>query len=405
MCWDWFGPSNGVPYTAFCVGFRSGAVQTHDGHLWFATYSGALEVVPEGQGNKLPAAPVVIEGIEVSGAILPPLSTKGFIVKPNPGPIQINYALPKLSDCEQLRFRYRLVGLGDDDWVAAGGERKATFVHLSPGAYRFEVQGREGDGPWLPSIASVAFTVRAAWWQTFWFRLAFVLAVLLGSGWLVREMERRRLRRRMRELEQQHALANERARIARDIHDELGSSLTQIGIQSKLAQIGTPEATRQHVDNIAGIAQRTAVMFDEIVWAVNPRNDTLASFLEYLGDHAHNFLRGAGIRCELEFPNDVPMLALEAATRHHAFMAIKEALNNVVKHARASEVRLAAKLDGGKLLVKITDNGCGFELGRETVGADGLRNMKNRMAELGGDCRIESRLGEGTCTSFELPID
>jgi len=205
-------------------------------------------------------------------------------------------------------------------------------------------------------------------------------------------------------LEQQHALERERARIARDMHDDLGASLTQITIASQLARLDPPEEASGHIDEIAAIAQRTVTALDEIVWAVNPRNDTLPALIGYLTQHAVDFLTAAEIACEVEIPESLPVCPLPAHSRHHLFLVVKETLNNVVKHAGASHVRFKVELPQGALRITIADNGCGFIAGSGRAGSDGLLNLRERMKELGGDCQIDSDPSRGTRIVFELPL-
>jgi signal transduction histidine kinase len=331
---------------------------------------------------------------------------RGFTLPPKPGPLQIHYSLPQLASPEQMRFRYRLTGSGEDNWISAGTQRTATFTHLPPGDYCFEVAAAEAGGPWLSPPASLAFTVRAAWWQTIAFRVSTIIAAFLALAWLAREIELCRVRARMRKLklEQEHALERERTRIARDMHDDVGASLTQITIVSQLAKLDPPEAASGHIDEISAIARRTVTTLDEIVWAVNPRNDTLPALIEYISQHAVDFLTAAGIVCELDIPEELPPHPLDSNVRRHLFLVAKETLNNVVKHAGAHTVRLKVELMGKVMRIVIADDGRGFEAGAVCAGSDGLHNMRERMKEVGGDCRIESRPGEGTRVVFELPL-
>ncbi len=400
-----YGRDDGLPSTEFSLGFRGATTRTPDGHLWFATARGALEILPKEKASPTIAAlPVLIETVRVGGRAMDLNGDVGLSIPPRSGPLEIRYTLAQLSAPERLRFRYRLSGLGGDDWVDADHQRTALYTYLPPGDYRFEVAAAGADGPWLPTTASLAFTVRAAWWETIWFRSGVGSLGALAVAALVKFAVKRRMRARMRRLQQQHALEKERARIARDMHDDVGASLTQIAIASQLARLDPPEEALGHIDEIAGIARRTVTALDEIVWAVNPRNDTLPALLEYLGQHAVDFLTAAGVDCEIEMPPELPPHPLAAHVRHHLFLAVKESLNNVVKHAAASAVKLNVELGENRLCVTITDNGCGFGAGHERAGSDGLRNMRERMAELGGECRIESQPEEGTRVVFELPL-
>ncbi len=222
---------------------------------------------------------------------------------------------------------------------------------------------------------------------------------------IVRYISFRRLHARLLSLEQQSALQKERARIAKDIHDDLGASLTQIAFLGVLAQQdrGEPEKAAERVGKISTTARQAIRSLDEIVWAVNPRNDTLAHLIDYAGQFAVDYLRLADIRCRLDFPEQSPPRELSTDLRHNLFLAIKEALHNIIKHAQASEVWLRIKFSGQSLEIVVEDNGRGFEREPDDALADGLRNMRQRLTDIGGECRVESLAGTGTRIILRLP--
>ena len=222
---------------------------------------------------------------------------------------------------------------------------------------------------------------------------------------IVRYISFRRLHRRLRVLEQQAALQKERARIAKDIHDDLGANLTQIAFLGELAQQdrAEPEKVTERVGQISGTARQAIKSLDEIVWAVNPRNDTLAHLVDYAGQYAVDYLRTAGIRCRLDFPEQSPTRELSTDLRHNLFLVFKEALHNIVKHAHATEVWLRARFSDQSLDMVIEDNGSGFNQPPDNAFADGLRNMRERMSDIGGECHFESRPGGGTRVILHLP--
>jgi len=399
-----YGRSDGLPGLEFSYGFRNATLRARDGHLWLATLRGALEVHANDEfANPVAAPPVVIEEARLGNQVLDISRGGGLELPPEPGPLQLRYTLPQLSAPEKIDFRYRLVGSADD-WIFAEGQRSALFPHLPAGDYRFEVAAAEAGQPWTSAVASLEITVRAAWWESPWVRTGEVLLGGLALTGLIRWIIRRRVRARIRRIKQDHALELERTRIARDIHDEVGSSLTQIAIASKLARYDSPESVQERVQQISAIARRTAESVDEIVWAINPRNDTLTSLLEYLGQHALDFLTSAGISCELDIPAELPTVTLTARTRHHLFLAVKESLHNIVKHSGADTVTLAAECAAGALRVVVSDNGRGFATPSDrAAGADGLDNMRHRMTESGGNFRFESSPEMGTRMIFEVP--
>jgi signal transduction histidine kinase len=209
----------------------------------------------------------------------------------------------------------------------------------------------------------------------------------------------------VRALEQESALQRERARIAKDIHDDLGARMTQISLLAELTEqaINNPQQARGQVAQIAGLTRQGMKSLDEIVWAVNPRNDTLADLLDYAGQYAVGFLQTAGIRCRVDFPSPPPVRNIAADLRHGLFLAVKEALNNAVKHSHATEVWLRVTVNNGAMEWRIEDNGRGFEQAPDDALADGLRNMQQRLAELGGACSIEASHGNGVKIIFSVP--
>jgi signal transduction histidine kinase len=204
----------------------------------------------------------------------------------------------------------------------------------------------------------------------------------------------------MEHLERQQAVERERARIAKDIHDDLGASLTLIAVLGDLAQ---KEKAVERIEKMSSTARQAVKSLDEIVWAVNPRNDTLAHLIDYTGQFTTDYLRDAGIRCLLDVPEQTPAREVPANVRHNVFLAVKEALQNIVKHAHATEVWLRVSAIPGGLRIVIEDNGCGFAGPSPDTWADGLGNMRQRLTEIGGECRVQSRAGAGTTITIEFP--
>ncbi|MGB8355403.1 MAG: ATP-binding protein [Chthoniobacteraceae bacterium] len=250
----------------------------------------------------------------------------------------------------------------------------------------------------LPSRpGSLAFTVPAAWWETGIFHATAVICAALLLGWLARMIELRRVRARMWRLEQEHALERERTHLARDLHDQVGASLTQIVLMADLAT--TPDCVSQLADS----ARKAVDSLDSIVWVADPVKDTLASLLQYLVRFAEDFLKPTGLRLRVDFSTDVPPRPLHPEFRHHVLLVVKEALNNAVKYSAGSEVHLGAVFSPETLAITIVDNGRGFEAGASVVDGNGLRNMRERAAVLGGECRVISAVGSGTRITLVVP--
>jgi signal transduction histidine kinase/ligand-binding sensor domain-containing protein len=403
-----FGLSEGLPTLECSGGHQPSAWRAHDGQLWFATVKGAVAVTPDKiQFNSL-APPVVIEGLSVDGKQFSANSP----VKIPAGKRALDFEFTALSFIapDKVRFRYRLEGL-EDKWVEAGTKRTAHYSPLVPGNYTFRVIACNNDGVWNETGASLALTQLAFFWETRWFEFSMMLITLIAASVGVRYLATRRFEKKLQYLQQQRAIERERERIAQDIHDDLGAGLTQIMLQSSIAQRESPSRMQCDLAQISETARDLVRAMDEIVWAINPENDTLDSLVSYVGKHVQEYLSSAKIRCRLDFPAETPPIAVPAETRHNLFLAIKEVLHNIVKHSRATEVKFDLKLLPDAFVFTIHDNGVGFVQGahNESVAegrissGHGLGNLAQRLKDIGGDCSILSDPGKGTRIELRLP--
>jgi signal transduction histidine kinase len=292
--------------------------------------------------------------------------------------------------------------------IGWGGVGEAAYSYLPPGHYQFRIQGVTETGEKTGEIISMPLTVSPRFWQATWFRgsvLVLVLGTLLAA---VRYATWRKLQLQLELLNRQRAVELERSRIARDIHDDLGANLTQIALLSELARtdLAQPEQAQSHLEQIFTTAGALARQLDEIVWAITPSNDTLEEFASYVCKYAQDCLRVAGIRCRLEVPESLPACPMSSAERHDLFLAAKEALHNVVKHAHADEVRLRLKINQSELALEIEDNGKGLngESADARTRGHGLENMQNRLSHVGGTFAQQSRPGLGTLVRLALPL-
>lgn len=399
-----YGRSDGLPSLECSGGYQPSAWRDHDGRLWFTTARGAAWVQPGDVHPNLQPPPVVIEEVLVDGQAQTNLDIEGrnpiLEIPAGKHQLEIHYTGLSLVAPERVQFRYRLEGV-NDDWVEAGTERFARYSFLPAGQYRFRVLACNSDGIWNQTGKSLAVIIRPYFYQTWWFQSAAIIAVLAGMTGIIRHLATRRLRLKMQELERHQAIERERARIARDIHDDLGASLNLIAVLGDLAK---KEKTGERIEKMSGTAREAVKSLDEIVWAVNPRNDTLSHLVDYTCQFAADYLRDAGIRCLLDVPEQMPAREVQANVRHNVFLVVKEALQNIVKHAHASEAWLRINVSPGRLEIAVEDNGRGFDHEPANSWADGLRNMRQRLSEIGGDCRIQSRPGAGTVITVELPL-
>jgi signal transduction histidine kinase len=205
----------------------------------------------------------------------------------------------------------------------------------------------------------------------------------------------------------QRMLERERARIARDIHDDLGARLTQLVLLGELARSELPPASeaRTQIDQVCEKARGLSHAMDEVIWAVNSRRDQLRDFASYVCKYAQLFLASTSLRCRLDVEPEIPAVAFDLPVRRNLFLAIKEALNNAAKHSGGNElfVRIHRRKPN-ELVVVIEDNGHGFDAGESSVDRNGMTNMSQRMAEAGGQCRVWSEPGRGCRVEFTVPL-
>jgi signal transduction histidine kinase/ligand-binding sensor domain-containing protein len=453
-----YGQAEGLSSQNCSGGFQPGACKGADGRLWFPTAKGLAIIDPANVSTNSVPPPVVIEEVTVGrenvdaatlasavrvNELEAPLSrsdssvANSVLLDPEPGmrgsrenanpnarraPLRFppgqqrfvfRYTALSFLAPDKVRFKHKLEGF-ETEWSEASSDRVAPYGYLPPGNYTFRVIACNNDELWNERGASLAFTTLPYFWQTWWFE---VLALALGAaavGVAVIWVMRSRVRRKLEQLERQRALERERARIARDIHDDLGASLTRISMlsQSVRAEVENQDQAADDLDQIYSTARELTRAMDEIVWAVNPKHDTLDSLVTYLGRFAQNFLSAAGIRCRLDVPVHLPSWALTAEVRHNVFLAFKEALHNVVKHARATEVRVSLQLLSHGFALVVADNGRGFEWDAlkvrtngpgdnlRSAAGNGLANMQKRLEEIEGGCEWETAPGEGTRVKF-----
>jgi signal transduction histidine kinase len=238
-------------------------------------------------------------------------------------------------------------------------------------------------------------------WHQGWFHVALAFScgmIFLACLWLTAQLLVQN---------KEHRLLNlERSRIARDIHDDVGTRLTKLVLQGEVAQSTLPanSEVRQQLDTISEGLRGVLGAMDEVLWAVNPRHDTLANFIAYICDYAQTYLQNTKIQCRLEVEPDIPPLNFDLPLRRSLLLVVKEALNNAAKHSDASQLLLRIYRNGQKLVVAVEDNGRGFDLNQPKRDRNGLANLYQRMGEADGECRIVTRPGAGCRVEFNIPL-
>ncbi len=415
-----YGIGDGLPTIECSGGLQPAGTKTADGRLWFPTSKGLVVVDPQDVRTNQTLPPVVIERLLVDERVVVEGAAE-FSLNIPPGRHRLEFQYTGLSfiDPDKVRFRYRLNGW-ETGWVDAENKRVASYNYIPPGEYTFQVIACNNDGIWNETGAKIKFAVLPYFWQTGWFRMLGGVAILAFGGGIMWYDTRRRMRIKLERIERQRALEKERSRIASDIHDDLGSTLTRITMISESVRGASrdPQEAEADFKQIYDTARELTRAMDEIVWAVNPKHDTLESLVNYLQKFAQDFLGAAGIKCDVDVPFQIPAWPMTAETRHNLFLAFKEALNNVVKHASATQVRISLALTKPQAFeLSVEDDGCGFNFESDATATkspgisdpyasgNGLKNMAVRLVKIGGICRIGGSTGEkGTKVVFSVTL-
>lgn len=408
-----YGKADGMESPQCNGAGKPSAWKAEDGTLWFPTTKGLVTVDPQSLNINPYPPKVFIEQMVANhkpllGESWPQLGRpEAAIIQIPPGQndLQIQYTVLNLSAPEKSRFKYKLDG-SDADWIDVGTRRIAYYNHIAPGPYTFHVRACNKDGVWSESAASLSFVLTPFYWQTWWFQTLAIMALAGAVAGLGIYAARRRVKRKVRVLEQQQAIEKERRRIAKDMHDQLGAGLTQIGLLGEFVrrEQGHNGNAAGNVEKICGVTRELAQTLDEIVWAVNPRNDTLNKLGVYLAAYAEDFFQATPVRCRLEIPPGLPATPLSAEVRHNVFLVVKEALNNVAKHAGATEAWVGLKATPAELEICIRDNGTGFSPEKINTSRNGLNNMNERLREIDGTIEIESQPEKGTRICLRVPL-
>jgi signal transduction histidine kinase len=324
----------------------------------------------------------------------------GLRVPPGVQRLKFQWEIPQSGKPVDVLYRWKVAGVSHD-WQSSD----SLLLEIPcppPGDFQMEIQAAHSDGTWDASLLQLPFTVDAHFTQTAGF-LWLIGGVTLLVGVLV---SRYFARRKIARLEAKSALSAERSRIARNMHDDVGARLAQLAVLQDVftREHSMPPAAKSDLAVLTAHTREAMESLDEAVWTVNPRNDTLSSLAAFLMQHADHYLTPLGIACRIDGPNTWPQITLRAGIRHEVALAFKEALQNIVKHAAASEVEVTLRHEAGRFIIRVADNGRGFSQKTGGPGEDGLLNMRQRLESIGGTCDWLPRENGGTIVEMKLPL-
>ncbi len=370
------------------------------GNLWLGTFLGISRLVPQAEGQPRPAD-IYVRGLSLGG-IPWPVDELGQIdvldvrVPIDRNRVSINFAGVSFAPGEVLTYRYRLAGR-DSEWRTLGGQRRLDLVDIQPGDYRIELQALNSDGFVSPRPATVSLTILAPIWRRWW----FIGSIVILCGGIAWTMERLRVRRRLE-------MERIRTRIATDLHDDIGSSLSQISILCEVAvrrMSDDPSAAVQSLSQATETSRSLVDSMSDIVWAINPARDGLSDLVHRMRRFANDLFAEGNVVHRFDCFGAERDLTLGNDVRRQVYLVYKECLHNVVKHAQATEVLIELRLRGSCLELRVEDNGAGFHPEGAMDAGNGLRNLKRRAEGMGGRLTIDSRPGEGTRIAFHVGVN
>ncbi|MBV9304006.1 MAG: hypothetical protein JOY62_11250 [Acidobacteriaceae bacterium] len=385
-----YSASDGLVTGEFYSAFRD-----HHGSLWFGSPEGLSRLDPQ-PDHSSPAPPVFITGLRVRGvpravSALGETALSGIQFSPGQNQLQVEFAGLGFSVGEVLHYQYRLDG-GDSQWSQPGYQRTVNYSSLAPGSYRFSVRAITTEGLVSTTPATLEFTILPAVWQSWWFRA--VLVMIAASA--VYAIYRFRLARLL-EVERL------RTRIATDLHDDIGSTLSQIAILSEVARQGSTANRLDPLSDIAHLSRESVESISDIVWAIDPEQDRLGDLTNRMRHFANDLFGNNGVSVQFRTGSGQEHVEIDAAMRRQIFLIFKELLHNCLRHSGCSVIEIEFSVNAGWLSLKIHDNGQGFEPSA-IVNGHGLRSMEARAKQLGGWMRLDSVPGRGTRAEINVPL-
>ena len=363
------------------------------GDIWFGVTMGASRFTPQPDAPPL-AAPVYITAVRSSGRVVPieewgETAVRRIPLRPYENSVEVDFVGIELGAGRSLDYEYKLDG-AQHDWQALGRERSIRFASLAPGVYRLLVRAINSEGAVTDPPASVELFVATPLWRRWW--SLSLMAIALATSLYTAH------RRRMH-----HALELERVRtrIATDLHDDVGASLSQVAIMSEVvSRHAAPD--RKALEEIAGTSRELLQSMSEIVWAIDPSHDRLHDLTQRMRWFAGETLSGCGIGLHFSIPEQERELRLSVETRRQVFLIFKECVNNIARHAHARNAHIVLKAEQAHLILEIEDDGCGFDAGPSA--GHGLRNMAWRARLLNATFEVQGSPGKGTRVVLRVPL-
>ncbi len=325
--------------------------------------------------------------------------TKDIIFTNEDKMITFQFALMDLSSPSKNKYRYKLSGLSDD-WIELGSKSEVTFINLAPGKYTFTVNGANHDGHWSRHTRDLNFEVLGPWWKKTWFYLLLISIVFSIVVLFFRQRENNR--------QILHTLRN---KISRNLHDDIGSTMSSISLFGTVAQkhLHNKESIEyKMLQKINESADQVMEAINDIVWAINADNDKLNDVIQRMRAYISGLSNASDTKITTDFQEQVFEISLNMVERRNLYLIFKECVNNAIKYSQALELKISLYEKDGWIHLNVVDNGIGFDQQLEdeklSLGGNGLKNIKNRSEELSGKLDIISTKQAGTKIYFKFKI-
>lgn len=370
-------------------------VPTDDNSLWLATNKGLVNVI-DGEMEKIPAGIIYITSVKLGDTSFNYNNhdtKKKTVLKYFQNQASFEFSSPAFINEKQILYSYRLLGSADTAWSKPANLQTVSYASLQPGDYRFEVRTTGWNGVWgLPE--NFSFIVRKPYWQTGWFYSLAGLIVILFFYALYRYRIKQLLK-----------LQKVRNRIASDLHDDIGATLTNINILSEISRknLQQPAEAEKFLQRITEEVTSTSQALNDIIWSVNSHNDSMQEMLARMRRYAAELFDNSNTICHLSLDETVADKKLNMEQRRDFYLIYKEVMNNIHKHASAANILINVLLEDGKLFMKINDDGNGFDFSVATSG-NGLKNIRSRSEKWNGSTSIKSSAGNGTQIEIMIPL-
>jgi signal transduction histidine kinase/ligand-binding sensor domain-containing protein len=386
---QYYDQGNGLLINSLYQNFTT----NRQGELFLGGQGGFNYFQPNQLHRPLPPPPVSITDVLVNNQPRLPSSAQAVDLRPGETTLTVDFAALNFNQARKNRYAYRLLGF-DANWTETGA-RTATYTNLPPGTYWLRVRAANSDGVWNLTGQTLTVRVHQAYYQTWWFR-AGLLGLLLAAGWGVyryREGQRRQL-------------ARVRDHIAKDLHDDMGSTLSSIRIFSEVAQAqlaGQHPQTAAILQRISQNASTLAESMQDIIWTIKPQQDGLADVVSRMREFGLRLTEAKGIAFEMQETEPFPALTLSLEQRRNVYLIFKETVNNAVKYAECTQLTVQLRVHGRQLHLRIADNGRGFDPATERIG-NGLANLRARARDIGGQAILTSAPAAGTVLELTAPL-